>query len=507
MVRKEISMALIQRDIQVIRPSSLTDKFSTLPMFHPVEVTVRSTNKKGETEANSIFDIKPVLFVNNGSDLKHIFLGDNSVQFKIDETIYIVKSLPTALETAPSSSVTERMSEPVTPSETLDQIYNFITKYIDFQDDTHIPKFIALYIMGTYVYSAFPAFPYLWLHGESGTGKSRLLQIISILSYYGIFVSKISASALYRTVEGTGSTVCIDEAEKLWGEKGDTDLIQMLNAGYKEGGKAFLVDKQSRKAEVFNVYSPKVLASIKGLEATIENRAVLVVMRRTSKNLDKLMVREDHARPIRDNLYLWRLKEGALLVHDFKAWDTIQTANELGIAGRAYEIFIPAVFLCKAYKPEWLADLTSYIHEYEEIKKSLEENTLEANIMSAIYNIIIDKPGVGTINAPNYEGFVAVHEIGEMLSRIGSEFNEVKSRTIGHCLRRIGFMETRKIGGKSLRKVHGKVVMQYLESHRIDYTIKPPSAPENPGKPQPIDIEQYNLSEVEEKGNNDSMEK
>jgi hypothetical protein len=250
------------------------------------------------------------------------------------------------------------------------------------------------------------------------------------------------------------------------------------------------------------VYSPKVLASIKGMEATIENRSVLVIMKRTSKDLDKLLFREADARPIRDMFYLWRLKEGSLIVNDFNKWNPLDTAKELEIQGRAYELFIPIVFLCKIYKPEWLNEIKNYIHEYEDIKKSLEENTLEANVMLAIYNIILEKQGGGTINVPSFNGYIGIHEIAEMLSRMGSEFRDTKITTLGYALRRLGFQRMSKNSGKKYRRVDGKTVMAYMESHRIDYSIRPPPPSDNETREAP-NIEEYNICEAAEKEKND----
>jgi len=75
---------------------------------------------------------------------------------------------------------------------------------------------VALWILGTHIYDGFPKFPFLYVTGDKGAGKStRLGESIKRLSREGIFTSSITKSALFRTVDELHPTMILDEQEHM----------------------------------------------------------------------------------------------------------------------------------------------------------------------------------------------------------------------------------------------------------------------------------------------------
>ena len=472
------AVALIDKDIRSIRPTYVDENIVTLPLYHSAERTVRRFVKDQET-VEIEYITSPVILLNDGAGIHEIILKEEGqTQQKIGDVVYTLDSRPARIKTAPSQNLTKTATQAVDPSVMLDKIKAYMESYVDFADIT-TPKLVSLWTLGTYIYDCFPSYGFLWAHGEKGCGKTRLLRIISLLSYYGMMAAKISAPALYRTVHVCGPTVAIDEAEKLVhrtnNDQGDENLIQILNASYKRGGTAMLVDKSNDGMDLktFEVYSPRCLASIRGIERTLEDRSIMIIMKLSSeKGLTQRVIRESDATAMRDDGYRLRLQQGIEIYKDYANIDESDMAHDLDLSGRSFEVFGPLVYLCKRFKPEWYADLMKFVRNYEEDKRSLDEGTLENDTMLAIYHVICGKPDVVTVGGvTNWKGLVCTSDVALKLLDISPEHDDVSHKSLGWVLKRMGFNRIRKIGTKYYREINGKDVLQYLDRHKIDYPI------------------------------------
>src|SRR3990167_6468310 len=75
-------------------------------------------------------------------------------------------------------------------------IKDILMKYCDLE-----PRYypvISLWILGTYCHDDFETYPYLFLNASKGSGKSRLLRLISILSQNGDMLGSMTESGLFR---------------------------------------------------------------------------------------------------------------------------------------------------------------------------------------------------------------------------------------------------------------------------------------------------------------------
>jgi hypothetical protein len=96
----------------------------------------------------------------------------------------------------------------------------------------------------------------------------------------------VSTAAVYRSIGAADSppTLLIDEADTIFGPKatGETkeDLRGLLNAGHQRGRPAIRWDPNSRTLERIETFAMAALAGIGHMPDTIEDRAVIVRMRR-----------------------------------------------------------------------------------------------------------------------------------------------------------------------------------------------------------------------------------
>jgi hypothetical protein len=102
----------------------------------------------------------------------------------------------------------------------------------------------------------------------------------------------------------------MDETEKLQNPEREIDFRNMLYAGYKRGALVYRTHKDTLKPEPFEVYSPKALANIRGIEDVLEDRCITIILKR-GKNLDivnrEIPLESEVWQQIRDMLYIFYL--------------------------------------------------------------------------------------------------------------------------------------------------------------------------------------------------------
>ena len=75
---------------------------------------------------------------------------------------------------------------------------------------------LVTYIMMTYIYVIFQVIPYLWINGERGTGKSTIMKLMNKLCFNPLYGSNLNPANIFRQIENDGSTIILDEFEKMY---------------------------------------------------------------------------------------------------------------------------------------------------------------------------------------------------------------------------------------------------------------------------------------------------
>ncbi len=176
----------------------------------------------------------------------------------------------------------------------LKKIINVLKKYMDLEEDYYL--LIAIWIIGTYFHSSFRSYPYLFFNAMKGSGKSRVLNLVTLLSKNGIVLNSLTEAVLFRT---TG-TLGIDEFEGV-AKKGNETLRELLNSAYKKTGKVYRMKKVSGKngetqeVEEFDVYRPIIMANIWGMEDTLGDRCIQLTLEKSiNKKIVKLIEDFEH---------------------------------------------------------------------------------------------------------------------------------------------------------------------------------------------------------------------
>jgi hypothetical protein len=207
---------------------------------------------------------------------------------------------------------------------------------------------LALWVLLTYGYPAWPAVPYLYVGGPLSSGKSRLLDVLDRLAFRPLSSSNLTGPALFRTLHDRGGVLLYDEAERLRQSTPDVQELQsMLLAGNRRGGQATRLEAvgDTFRPEAFDVYGPKAMACIQGLPPALASRCIPVLMFRAGPDSPKPKRRLDAApgrwQGLRDGLHALALDAGP-------AWLDLARRPDVcpgGIGGRDYELWQPLLAL------------------------------------------------------------------------------------------------------------------------------------------------------------------
>jgi putative DNA primase/helicase len=115
-------------------------------------------------------------------------------------------------------------------------------------------------------------------------GKTTVLVLTSWLTPRSAVASNISLSAIFRFVDTAQPTLLIDEADTFL--KDNAEIRGMLNACHVKATAYTMRNVENNKqitSNRFSTWSPKVIAGIGRFADTLEDRAVLIRMRRKTK--------------------------------------------------------------------------------------------------------------------------------------------------------------------------------------------------------------------------------
>ena len=141
----------------------------------------------------------------------------------------------------------------------------------------------ALWSAGTYGAQRAAIFPRLvFTSATKRCGKSTALGLLKAIVSTPAKFDNVSASALFRLIEGRRPTILIDEVDSFF--KRNEDLRGVANAGYEQSGAVLRCvptpDGKSFVEAEFNVFCPMALAGIGGLPETVLDRSVICTLAR-----------------------------------------------------------------------------------------------------------------------------------------------------------------------------------------------------------------------------------
>lgn len=154
-------------------------------------------------------------------------------------------------------------------------------------------------------------------------GKSRLLDVLKQLVAYPLITANISAAALVHSIDQLDPpTVILDEADATFGRalRGDEKaeaLRGLLNAGFSRDRPYRRWNPGTRQVEDCPTFAMAILAGIGDLPDTIEDRAVIITMRRRAQHeqVRRFRIRRDspRVRAIGERLGEWAVPRAKMI--------------------------------------------------------------------------------------------------------------------------------------------------------------------------------------------------
>ena len=325
---------------------------------------------------------------------------------------------------------------------------------------------LALWVILSYCYLAWPAVPYLYLGGPLGSGKSRVFEILARLVFRALGSSNMTAAALFRTLHAHGGTLLLDEAERLKDTRDPNmgEVLSMLLARYKQGGSAMRLEpvgENGFRTVTFDVFGPKALACIAGLPPALASRAIPIVMFRAAPGTDKPKRRIDAApgkwQALRDDLHALALQHGL-------AWLELAERNDVcpaGIDGRHYELWQPLLALASWIEAAGLPGLLRLLQEHalQTIDAGKDDQTPDCD--ETLLRLLAAAVRFGERPEP-----------GELLKRAQeaepTAFKTWTARAVTGHLKRYGIPSPKKSMG---RRVFRDVTVDHLRQIQASYGI------------------------------------
>lgn len=238
----------------------------------------------------------------------------------------------------------------------LDLVEAMVDRFMSTTDEQRIA--IVLWCAHTWATDASDVCAYLFItSAEKRCGKSLLLDIIEQLVCRGRSTANISPAALYRMVDEQKPTLLFDEVDNIFangkaGDPGKSDLLGLINAGFRKGRVAYRMGGPNmRQLEAFDPFGPKALAGIGGcLPDTTEDRCIPIRLERKARTdvRDRYRIRLHEA----DVLALGQRMAAAIareLPSLIGAWPQLPAA----LNDRAQDIWEPLLAIADAAGGDW----------------------------------------------------------------------------------------------------------------------------------------------------------
>jgi hypothetical protein len=171
------------------------------------------------------------------------------------------------------------------------------------------PEATALWVVHTHAVGAAYVSPYLsFVSPTPRCGKTRGLEVTAALVRRGNFASNITAPALFRTIEKYEPTLLVDELDAFL--KMNDELRGVLNAGHSRASAVVIrTVGDDFEPRTFSTFCPKAVAVIGKLPAALEDRSIVILMRRRTREERVERLRLDRLRgelePLRRRAVRW----------------------------------------------------------------------------------------------------------------------------------------------------------------------------------------------------------
>ena len=295
--------------------------------------------------------------------------------------------------------------------ETPKNIEETLRYYIRLGDDREY-TIVASWILGTYLFPLFTAYPYLIIKGEKGSGKGTLLNILQRSCWNSTDeIITPSPSYLFRMIEDQRPTLLVDEYHRmLRGEMGK-EVSSIFEAGNRRGGTVPRMEKNGDelKPVKFKVYCPKAIVTRSPVEA--EDKGITITIpkiyddqiysKRSIEVQDDILEKAP-----REDIMKW------VITHDEEVYGVYKSLKPIrGLGGRYFMVWAPILSIAAVAFPDKYEDIREYA--IEAVKERISAaNEKESIVLHALNYLHVNEklkdggnrvPGIETFHVTNRE--------------------------------------------------------------------------------------------------------
>jgi hypothetical protein len=275
------------------------------------------------------------------------------------------------------------------PADLLAVVENFLRRFVVLPKCAYLP--VALWVMATYLSNIFDSFPYIALISPAKRcGKTRLLEILELLSDSPWRGTAPSPAALYRMMDKT-PTLLLDEVEALMARHASETqqiILAILNAGHRRGATIPRCDGPRNELKHFKVYGPKAFAAIGSLPDTLMDRSIVIVMqrRRADQPVERLLYANAKAesKPISVKLAAFRSRAAEVKT----AYERLMKEDLQFLSDRDADLWISLFALCSVVSPEKMPHMQAAARELSGSKATGDEDdTLALKLLADLRDV------------------------------------------------------------------------------------------------------------------------
>jgi putative DNA primase/helicase len=346
----------------------------------------------------------------------------------------------------------------VSGSELLDEIEFELTSHVILPP--HAAAAVALWIVHTWAAEAAYISPLIYPSSpEKRCGKTTLLLFIRKTVRRPLLASNISNAALFRAIEEFEPTFLLDEADT-WLKADNDEMRGIINSGHSRET-AFVVRTVGDQHEVraFRTFCPKALAGIGRLADTIEDRSIVIPMKRKRS--------EDKVRPLREDkvdFATLRAKCRRWASDSLEALKRLDPAMPVGLHDRAADNWRCLLAIADTAGGGWpsrarnAAMVLSAADEDEAIGAALLAD------IRKVFHPIEDETGLAQPPVPQMSSAILAERLAAMEERPWAEWRHGKPMTATQLARRL---QPFRIAPKNIRDGM-KVVKGYAREQFSD---------------------------------------
>ena len=239
----------------------------------------------------------------------------------------------------------EPWPEPVEPEVLEQEIVPILRDHLVMSDDSITA--MALWLVFAHCHDLYRHSPYLGIQSPTmRCGKTSALGLVEALAPRPCLVSDATAASLFRLIDQQHPTLIFDELDQKIHRNADLRLL--LNAAHNRASSR-IVRTVKGEAVSFDVFGPKALASIGSLPQTVQDRAIVIALRRKRAAETVRDMPVDPASTYRDAHSKLARLAGQLR----SKIESSAPPAPIGLNDRAFDNWRPLILIADALGGEW----------------------------------------------------------------------------------------------------------------------------------------------------------